>query len=66
MEIAEGHTSIYVKFKPLDRLPTFLRIILVFLKINEIWYKNVNSITSYRSVQNVTIKQLVMPKKIRC
>jgi len=56
MEIAEGHTL----------LPTFLRIILVFLKINEIWYKNVNSITSYHPVQNVTINQLVMPKKIRC
>jgi hypothetical protein len=47
METAKVHTLIYVKFKLLDRLPIFLRIILIFLKINEILYKNVNSITSY-------------------
>jgi len=39
MEIAKGHTLIYVKLKPLDRLPTILRIILFFLKINEIGIK---------------------------
>jgi hypothetical protein len=57
MAITEGHTLIYVKFKLLDRLTTFLRIILLVLKIIEILYKNVNSITSYHPVQNVTIKK---------
>jgi hypothetical protein len=66
VEIAESHTLIYVKFELLDRLPTFLSIILFFLKINEILYKNVNSVTSYYPVQNVTIKKLVMPNNIRC
>jgi len=56
MEIAKVHTLIYVKFKLLDRLPTFLRIILIFLKINKILYKNVNSIISCHAAQNVTIK----------